>query len=51
MARSLFKYRPHGSNRRGRVTQLRNVLPRHHMGRVNRAPMTKPADLTQSGQC
>jgi hypothetical protein len=28
--------------------QLRNVLPRHHMGRANRTPMTRPADGTQA---
>lgn len=51
MARSSFKYRPHGENRRGRVAQLRNFLPRHHMGRINRAPVTRPAETAQSGQC
>ncbi|MBI4578934.1 MAG: hypothetical protein HY718_04475 [Planctomycetes bacterium] len=49
MARPLFKYRPLNPSRRGRVTQLRNVLPRHHMGRVNRAPLTRPVDTTPSG--
>lgn len=51
MARSLFKYRPHGGTRRGQVAKLRNVLPRHHMGRVNRAPMTRRIETAQAGQC
>lgn len=49
MAKSLFKNRPHKPSRRGRVAQLRNVLPRHHMGRVNRAPMTRAVETTTAG--
>lgn len=49
MARSLFKSRPRNPSRRGRVAQLRNFLPRHHMGRVNRAPMVRTVDT--AGPC
>lgn len=49
MAKLQFKVRRTGPDRRVRVAKLRNVLPRHHMGRVNRAPMVKPAEANHDG--
>jgi hypothetical protein len=47
MARLEFKHRSTSLDRRVRVSRLRNVLPRHHMGRVNRAPGVRPIEMTQ----
>ncbi len=49
MSRLQFKYGPSNLNRRVRVAKLRNVLPRHHMGRANRAPMTRIVETPQIG--